>query len=134
MGEGEPPPVLPGGAVPPALLPARGPAAARARPSVGPRAPQRSPGEVLVTLAEVQDFIVSEPGQRPPMWATGGLWEQQPRLRLSLCKPRRLQSPPGGLTGEISAAPRAGGGWYPVPPRDSVALGRCAGSVLGGWG
>lgn len=38
-----------------------------------PRAPVLSPGEVLVTVVEVQDFIVSERGQRPPMWATGAL-------------------------------------------------------------
>lgn len=44
MGEGEPPPVLPGGAVPPALLPARGPAAARARSSRPAAIPGRSFG------------------------------------------------------------------------------------------
>lgn len=32
-----------------------------------------SPGEVFVTVAEVQDFIVFERGQCPPMWATSGL-------------------------------------------------------------
>lgn len=40
-------------------------------------------GEVFVTVVEAQDFIVSERGQRPPMWATAGLPEWL-RFQLSL--------------------------------------------------
>lgn len=49
--------------------------------------PMVSPGKVFVTVVEVQDFIVSKRGQRPPMWATTGLLER-PQLRHSLCTSR----------------------------------------------
>lgn len=43
-------------------------------------------GEVFVTVMKVQDFIVSECGQHPPMRATTGLleWLQQPALALQV--------------------------------------------------
>lgn len=52
--------------------------------AVRPRdSPMVSLGKVFVTVVEVQDFIVSKRGQRPPMWATTGLLER-PQLRHSL--------------------------------------------------
>ena len=65
---------------PPAMVACALPSAESLRAARPRHSPMVSPGEVFVTVVEVQDFIVSERGRRPPMWATIGLSEW-PRLR-----------------------------------------------------
>lgn len=80
---------------------------------------------------EVQDFIVSEHGQRPPMWATTGLLEQL-QLQPLLCK-RGLVRSPGWANRKISLSPCVGGMSCPILPCKSAVLGRCVG-CFGVWG
>jgi len=78
--------------------------------------PVVSPGEVFVTVTELQDFIVSERGQRPPMWATAGPSEQR-RLQSWLCE-QGLARSPAGAGGKMSVARWVGGSlgrWRVVP-------------------